>query len=60
MIKNICSAEQFPETALHGAAQNLPAYAPKAHIPPRRCNSVGKSLFCIPVSENDGVLNIRQ
>lgn len=46
-------AEQFPDTVLHGTAQNLPANASDAHIPSRRCDTVSPSLFCIPVSGND-------
>jgi hypothetical protein len=47
------STEQSPDTVFHGAAQDLPAYAPHSHIPSRRRNTIGPSLFCIPVSGSE-------
>jgi hypothetical protein len=49
----ILSSEQSPNAVLHSAAHDLSTYAPHSHIPTRRRNTIGPSLFCIPVSESD-------
>lgn len=53
----IYSSEQSPDTVLHGAAQDLPTYAPHSHVPSGRRNTIGPSLFCIPVCicESNGI-----
>lgn len=53
----IHSSEQSPDSVLHGAAQDLPAYAPHSHIPSRGRDTTGPSLFCISIciGESNGI-----